>query len=74
MVVSSAFGFGAEEFAEFHLENGIGEELHGVHKIHGLVQISRHRANCGITEPEEWIEANVREEFGYIEISKPTIG
>ena len=66
------------QFAEFHLENSIGEELHCVQTGHGYkknrIQITRHKANCG-TEMQEWIDANGAESRrGRIDICHPTVG
>ena len=41
---------------EFHFENGIGEQLHGVFDKKGF-QITRHQANFG-PQLQEWIKQN----------------
>jgi len=68
--------FSQWEFAEFHLQNSNGEELHGVMKpgYSPIVQITRHRANCG-TELEECIKGeNFMEYQSRIRICNPTVG
>ena len=54
------------EFAEFHLENGIGEQLDGKWTMHENVynqvfQITRHPTNCGTEGLQEWIKALTEE-------------
>ena len=66
------------KFVEFHLQNNIGEELHGVQTESGFnqnrIQITRHKINSD-TKLEEWVEENTEEissrEF---QIHGPTIG
>ena len=66
------------EFAEFHLQNSIGEELHRVHSVHEFyhqIEITRHRANRG-TALQEWVDQNRKGMNGnrQIRIRNPTIG
>ena len=71
--------FSRWEFAGFHLQNGIGEELHGVKLLwHNDFRITRHQANCG-TEMEEWIQEIEAKRYNtgnhnQIAIISPTIG
>ena len=64
--------------AEFHLENRIGEVLHGewtdnVHR--DVFQITRHSANRKTEEVREWIEAMTKGRKGSkIWIFNSTIG
>ena len=62
--------------AEFHLQNDIGEELHGVWKDDGDVfQITRHRADYKTEEVREWIKANTTSGYHHgIEMYDPTVG
>ena len=68
------------EFAEFHLENAIGEELHGIPtevEARGVFQfqITRHQAKWNMKEAREWIEEMTEEkEYHGILINEPTIG
>ena len=56
-----------QSVAEFHLGNGIGEELHGKYigrnpcnSEEGTFQITRHRANDNKEEMREWIKENTK--------------
>ena len=68
------------EFAEFHLENGIGEQLDGKWTMHENVynqvfQITRHRADRSTLEIREWIMAMTKgREDRKIWILNPTVG
>ena len=72
---------GRWEFADFQLENGIGEEMHGVGKdgvsaYEDLFQITRHTANCG-PQLQEWIKENMdkkKHPNQQIQFWYPTIG
>ena len=63
---------------EFHLENGGGEELHGVRQFDKefTMEITRHPANCA-EQLQEWImESQAKRYSGHSKIcmERPTIG
>ena len=65
-----------ERVAEFHLENGIGEELHGEWNEYGKIfQITRHQANRNTKKMWEWIKAKTEgRKDRTIWIYNPTVG
>ena len=65
----------SQQFVEFHLQNTIGEELHGVQIGLGIYQFTRHPANCG-EGLQEWIkecQSKSCHQGGEIVIKSPTI-
>ena len=74
VLVLCVHSFRKWQFAAFHLQNGIGEELHGVQTGQNEFQISRHQTNCG-TELQQWVQRNRVKSYRHrIEIINPTIG
>ena len=66
------------EFADFHLENGIGEALHGIWTevdYEEVFQITRHPASWNTKEAQKWIDEMTKErDWPCIWIEWPTIG
>ena len=64
--------------AEFHLTNGIGEELHGIWtEVDGELafEITRHPAGWNTKEAQKWIDEMTKErDSPCIWIEEPTIG